>query len=135
MKTLLSNLVIYRSNIQTIHWKMRGKQFLSLHKFTDKMYEEINEYIDRVIEKYVQKDIEVETTLEFFIKNASIKEELKKDMEVSDGVKKLLNDGKEILSQVENAYDNIKELGAMDLVLDDLREYLEKILWMLNKSL
>ncbi len=135
MKKILADLIIYRSNTQTIHWKMQGCNFIPIHKFTDSMYEEINEFIDRIVEKFVQKDVEIDTTLKTLMKNASIKEEEKLNVQVNEGIKKLVKDGTIILSQVEKAYNNIKELGSMDLILDDLRDCLEKTIWFLNKSL
>ncbi|TCG11608.1 ferritin-like domain-containing protein [Mycoplasma todarodis] len=135
MQKILANLTIYRSNIQTIHWKMRGCNFMSIHKLTDKMYLEINEFIDRVVEKYIQKDITINTTLKHFMEVATIKEETGQDIETKEGIKKLIQDGEVILSQAEKAYDSIEELGTMDLILDDLRDYLEKTLWLLKKSM
>ncbi len=135
MKKLLADLTIYRSNIQTIHWKMRGCNFMSIHKLTDKMYEEINEFIDKIVEKFVQKDIEVNTTLKYLMETSTIAEEEKLDVEIESGINKLIVDAETILAQAEKAYDNIENLGTMDLILDDLREYLEKTLWFLKKSI
>ncbi|CAM9137070.1 ferritin-like domain-containing protein [Mycoplasma todarodis] len=135
MKKILADLTIYRSNIQTIHWKIQGCNFIPIHKFTDKMYEEVNEFIDRVVEKYVQKEVEIDTTLKTLMDNSTLSEETKLNITVDEGIKKLIQDALSILTQVEKAYDDIEGLGSMDLILDDLRDYLEKTIWFLRKSL
>ncbi|NQZ29356.1 MAG: hypothetical protein HRT98_03120 [Mycoplasmatales bacterium] len=135
MKTILADLTIYRSNIQTIHWKIQGCNFIPVHKFTDKMYEEINEFIDKIVEKYIQKNIEIDTTLKTLMNDATISEETKLSIDVKEGIEKLTKDGMSILTKVESAYNNIEGLGSMDLILDDLRDYLEKTIWLLKKSL
>ncbi len=135
MKTILANLIIYRSNIQTIHWKIHGNNFIPIHEFTDKMYADINEFIDRVVEKYIQKDIQINTTLKNSLAIGSILEVNDFSIEVNTGINKLIKDSESILKQVEKAYSNIKELGSMDLILDDMRDYLEKAIWFLRKSI
>ncbi len=134
MKKLLSNLFVFKNNIQTVHWKLTGKGFISIHKFTDVMNEEVGEFIDRVVEKFIQKNIKVNTSLKHALETATIEEELKGNISVKEGIEKLLSDGRTILKQAEEFESTIK-YGAMYLVIDDLREYLEKTLWMLKKSL
>ncbi len=133
MKKLLANLFIYRNNIKNTHWRMFGADFIDVHKFTDQMYSEIDEFIDRVVEKYIQLNEKVDTTMEAQIKNADIKELKIEELSVTEGIKNIVKDGKEILKQAESIND--KKLGTMYLVIDDLKEYLEKTIWLLSKQI
>ncbi|MCP4336880.1 MAG: hypothetical protein GY679_03475 [Mycoplasma sp.] len=134
MKKLLANLFIFKYNIKNIHWRMFGPDFIDIHKFTDKIYAEIDEFIDRVIEKYIQLDQDIDTSIDSQTKLSTLKELTVKEISVEDGIKRIVEEGKEILAQAESLEDKVGDLGTMYLVLDDLREFLEKHIWLLSKQ-
>ncbi len=135
MKQILSNLFIYKYNIQNIHWRMYGADFIDVHHFTDKMYEEINEFIDRIVEKYIQLDQMIDTSIVGLCKGASLKELIVDQITVEEGVKVIVDEGKMILDSIGSVNKEISSLGTMNLILDDLAAYLEKTIWLLSKQI
>lgn len=50
LKRLFSTLVIYRHNIQMLHWKVTGEHFDCVHALMDEYTKQFNEFIDAVAE-------------------------------------------------------------------------------------
>ena len=52
-KTLFAVLVLYRHNMQVLHWNATGKQFDRVHKICDEYTEKLGECIDSIAEKLI----------------------------------------------------------------------------------
>lgn len=52
MKTIIAQLEFLRKYAKTIHYNYVGPDFLSIHKYMDKVEKPINEFIDEIKEKY-----------------------------------------------------------------------------------
>ncbi|CAM9131672.1 ferritin-like domain-containing protein [Mycoplasma marinum] len=134
MQNILNDLIVYRSNIQSMHWKMKGPGFLAIHRLTDKMYSQIDEFIDLIAEKFIQRHLEVETTLANAIANSSLKETKGMTIPIDKCIEDLVSQATIILEKAEKE-ELPKELGAMYVIVDELRDYLEKTIWLLEKSI
>src|SRR5476651_116785 len=58
---------------QNFHWNVEGKEFYSLHKLTDDMYNEQFPAIDEIAERIRALGEKVATSLEVFNKESKIK--------------------------------------------------------------
>lgn len=52
MKSLLVQLQFIFAYAKTIHYNFHGKNFLSVHKYMDKVVDDIDDYADEIREKY-----------------------------------------------------------------------------------
>lgn len=52
--TVLTDLFILRLNTQTLHWNVKGSNFIEVHKYLDEVLEYLDEYIDSISEDIVQ---------------------------------------------------------------------------------
>jgi len=50
MQNLISDLIKLEALTKEVHWNMRGRGFIFVHKYLDEVYESCEEYIDEVAE-------------------------------------------------------------------------------------
>ena len=50
IKTYLANLAVWNVKLHNIHWNVVGPYFVSVHEYTEKLYDEVFEAYDAVAE-------------------------------------------------------------------------------------
>ncbi|WP_434337145.1 Dps family protein [Mesomycoplasma conjunctivae] len=53
LQNLHASLTTFYANVKNIHWNLKGKNFLIIHKYTDKLAAQTLDFIDEVAEKIV----------------------------------------------------------------------------------
>ena len=71
---LLGTVAIAAQNVRNVHWNMKNNDFYTLHKITDKVYNELNEYVDQIAEKMLMRNQNPISKYSEFIDNSEIKE-------------------------------------------------------------
>ena len=54
LNTFLAALLVYRHNLQILHWMANGESFLTIHEQAQKYYELLTKDIDTVAEMYLR---------------------------------------------------------------------------------
>ena len=137
MNEYLSNLAVLNANLHNIHWNVAGKQFVQIHEYTEKLYDDFFEKFDSVAEILKMKGEKPLTKLADYLQNASIKEldgdkfSCKEALQLVEGY---LNDMKKLATDIRNDAD---EDGDFEVVMefeDHVAGY-SKELWFVRSML
>lgn len=133
----LANIQILYVKLHNYHWNVKGITFKSVHEMTESYYDYFAKQYDDVAERIIQLGGKPFSSLQEYLSNASIKEELKKDF-----------DGKTVLNSVlvdfellKNEYKAISSQAGENNdvptanIADDNVAWLEKQIWMLGAAL
>jgi starvation-inducible DNA-binding protein len=135
LEILSSQNVLY-AKLRNYHWNVRGPLFGELHKFFEKLYEEIAGDIDRVAERIRALDEFTPATLTEFLENSSIKDEVPgRYPTAKEMVSNLVDDYETLINQIKAAIVDIQAKYADEVtanMLIELAERYEKDRWMLK---
>jgi starvation-inducible DNA-binding protein len=133
----LANIQILYVKLHNYHWNVKGITFKSVHEMTESYYDYFAKQYDDVAERIIQLGGKPFSSLQEYLSNTSIKEELKKDF-----------DGKTVLNSVlvdfellKNEYKAISSQAGENNdvptanIADDNVAWLEKQIWMLGAAL
>ena len=114
----LSNLAVLNANLHNLHWNVVGKQFVEIHEYTEKLYDDVFEKFDAVAEILKMKGEKPLTKLSEYLENASIKE-LDGDRfscrEVLEIIEGYLDDMRKLATEIRNEAD---EEGDFEVVME-----------------
>lgn len=133
----LANLQILYVKLHNYHWNVKGMNFKSVHEMTESYYNYFAEQYDEIAERIVQLGGKPLTTLNDYLKNASLKEETKNDFEVKYALSSLLSD----FELLNNDFKEISKVADENVdvstanTADDNVAWLEKQIWMIKASL
>ncbi len=74
INTYLSNLALWTVKLHSLHWNVTGRIFVSLHEYTEKLYDEAFENYDAVAELLKMRDQFPLCTMAEYLKHATLKE-------------------------------------------------------------
>lgn len=137
LNTFLSDLAILNIKLHNLHWNVIGSDFTALHKFTQKMYNLINEQFDEVAELMKMQHETPIATMATYLQNTTITELESRDYppyevleELDTDLQILIGNAKKIR---EHASDSDNFLVA-NLMEDYLAVYTKKA-WMIHAML
>jgi starvation-inducible DNA-binding protein len=114
----LSNLAVLNANLHNLHWNVVGNQFVQIHEYTEKLYDDVFEKFDAVAEILKMKGEKPLTKLSEYLENASIKE-LDGDRfscrEVLEIIEGYLDDMRKLATEIRNEAD---EEGDFEVVME-----------------
>ena len=70
----LSNLVVLYLKLHDLHWNVKGKMFVEVHKYTESRYEDLAEKFDEVAEKIIMQGEAPVVGMKNYLELASVKE-------------------------------------------------------------
>lgn len=133
----LSNLAVLNANLHNLHWNVVGNQFVQIHEYTEKLYDDVFEKFDAVAEILKMKGEKPLTKLSEYLENASIKE-LDGDRfscrEVLEIIEGYLDDMRKLATEIRNEAD---EEGDFEVVME-FEEHVagySKELWFVRSKL
>lgn len=130
----LSNLAVLTFKLHNLHWNVVGINFVQLHEYTEKLYDETFEHFDEVAEILKMKGEMPLVKISDYLKNASIKEINAKVFTAADVLKILKAD----LCEMAKLADEIrKEASKKDdfnvsTVFEDYLKSFAKTKWFLE---
>jgi len=135
LEILSSQNVLY-IKLRNYHWNVRGPLFGELHRFFEKLYDEIAGDIDRVAERIRALDEFTPATLAEFLENSSIKDEIPGHYPTAkEMVANLVDDYETLINQIRASVVDIQTKYADEVtanMLIELAEKYEKDRWMLK---
>ncbi|NGX38185.1 MAG: DNA protection during starvation protein [Chlamydiae bacterium] len=75
LSKLLADTYVLYLKTQNFHWNIHGPEFYSLHKLSEKQYEEMAGAIDEIAERIRQLGFFVEGSMEAFLKLSTVEED------------------------------------------------------------
>ena len=137
LNTYLADLVVSYVKLHDLHWNVKGKQFVEVHKYTEGLYENFADKFDAVAERIIMSGYQPVSSLKEYLAIANVKELNKgyyKDAEVLDIVledlKLLRNEAREL----RVAFDEARIFEVSNLLDGDLEGY-DKDIWFLESML
>lgn len=74
INTYLANLAVWTVKLHSLHWNVTGRLFMSLHQYTEKLYDESFEAYDSVAELLKMRDQFPLSTMSEYLKVATLEE-------------------------------------------------------------
>lgn len=133
LNTLLADYHIYYQNLRNFHWNILGENFFELHEKFEEMYVDARGKIDEIAERILTLRYHPMSTLNDYLKTASIKE-VNSQLTDREMVLTLLDNHSILLAQMASVIKKAGEVndeGTIDLIGAYIRE-LEKSSWMLD---
>lgn len=134
-KLLSDDFVIY-VKARNYHWNVVGKDFLVLHEFFKKIYEDLEEEIDEVAERIRTLGKKVPATMKKFLETTDLSEtsEFISDKQMLEN---LLNDYEVLIKNIRTYISTVSSIGDEGTAnfLTDLLEKKEKTAWMIRAML
>ena len=133
----LSNLQILYVKLHNYHWNVKGMNFKPVHEMTEAYYDYFAEQYDEVAERIVQLGGKPFVSLQDYLNNASLKEEIKKEFDVKYVLSAVLSDFKQLnkdFKEISKVAGESADVPTANIA-DDNVAWLEKQIWMITASI
>ncbi|WP_406823129.1 DNA starvation/stationary phase protection protein [Mesomycoplasma hyopneumoniae] len=132
LEQLQSSLTIFYTNIKNFHWNLQDKDFLVLHKFSDKLAQKTNNFIDDIAEKLRSFGKIALANFEEIIQNSDFelfKSQIWCSNEVLDKLAEQIKKILEICGEIQEDGDEDKIGYLIYPLIDEIILYYHKELW------
>jgi starvation-inducible DNA-binding protein len=120
------------------HWNVEGPDFLTIHRFFEEQYKQLEEIIDDIAERIRTIGHYAEATLAGFLHETHLSEETREENNSAGFMKSLLGDHESIIiylrENIERCQEEWKDVGTADFITGLLETH-EKMAWMLRAHL
>ncbi len=130
----LSNLAVWNVKLHNLHWNVVGVQFVSLHNFTEGLYDDVFQKYDDVAEYIKMNGEEPLAKLSDYLDNTTMKELSEtsyKTQEVLDHLKEDLDLMKALAVEIRNEADEKGDFVAVAMFEEHV-EFYNKQLWFIG---
>lgn len=138
LNMLLADEHVLYIKTRNAHWNIEGPDFLTIHRFFEEQYREIETVIDEVAERIRTLGHYAEGTLAGFLKLTHLSEETREKNDSAGFIKSLLEPHETIIIHLRESIDRYadewKDAGTSDFITL-LMEKHEKMAWMLRSHL
>ncbi len=138
LNRLLADEHLLYIKTRNAHWNVEGPDFLTIHRFFEEQYKQIESIIDDIAERIRTIGHYPEATLAGFLKETHLTEESREKNNSSGFMKSLLEDHQTIIihlrENIERYATEWKDAGSSDFITG-LMETHEKMAWMLRAHL
>ncbi len=131
----LSNLAVANFKLHNVHWNVAGPNFIAIHEFTEKLYDEVFENFDQVAEHQKMYEALPFVKMSEYLENATIKEINSKPFntkEALDTVKEILDVLREDATELRNECDEAGWFSAVGMLEGHIESY-NKHIWMIRQ--
>ncbi len=132
----LADIAVLYVKLHNYHWNVKGPQFFEVHKVTESYYEYFAEKYDELAERILQLGSKPFSSMKEYLENATIKEETGNDFSTGEVLKSVLSDFNYLVKKLRNTSDvaSIEKDNTTVNMIDDIVQWLEKNIWMLNAT-
>jgi starvation-inducible DNA-binding protein len=120
------------------HWNVEGPDFLTIHRFFEEQYKQLESIIDDIAERIRTIGHYAEATLAGFLKETHLSEETREKNDSAGFMRTLLEDHETIIIYLRENIDRYaeewKDAGTSDFITGLLETH-EKMAWMLRAHL
>ena len=138
LNVLLADEHVLYVKTRRAHWNVEGPDFLTIHRFFEEQYKQLEEIIDEIAERIRTIGHYTEATLAGFLKETHLTEETREKNNSAGFMKSLLNDHETIILElrenIERYVEEWKDAGSSDFITGLLKTH-EKMAWMLSAHL
>jgi starvation-inducible DNA-binding protein len=138
LNRLLADEHVLYIKTRNAHWNVEGPDFLSIHRFFEEQYRQLEEIIDDVAERIRTIGHYAEATLERFLQETHLSEQSREKNDSAGFIRALLDDHDSVIihlrEYVDRFTDEWKDVGTADFITGLLETH-EKMAWMLRAHL
>ncbi len=138
LNILLADEHVLYIKTRKAHWNVEGPDFLSIHRFFEEQYKQLEEIIDDIAERIRTLGHYAEATLAAFLEETHLSEESREKNNSAGFIKSLLEDHETIIlslrSNIDRFSDKLNDAGTSDFITGLLETH-EKMAWMLRAHL
>ena len=138
LNRLLADEHVLYIKTRNAHWNVESPDFLSIHRFFEEQYKQLEEIIDEVAERIRTIGHYAEATLEKFLQETHLSEQAREKNDSAGFIRSLLEDHDTIIihlrENIERCTNDWKDAGTADFITG-LMETHEKMAWMLRAHL
>ncbi|HTE27776.1 Dps family protein [Flavitalea sp.] len=135
LNSLLADEHVLYIKTRRAHWNVEGPDFLTIHRFFEEQYKELEQLIDDIAERIRTIGHYAEATLAGFLAETHLTEETRTNNDSAGFMKSLLSDHESIIihlrENIDRSAEEWKDLGTSDFITS-LMETHEKMAWMLR---
>lgn len=133
----LSNLAVVLFKLHNVHWNVVGSNFVSIHTFTESVYDEIFENFDQVAEHQKMYGYMPLVSMKEYLENSTIKEVESKPFSTTEAVEAVIEDLDALrkeASELRHGCDELDWFSAVGMFEGHIESY-NKHIWMLRQML
>ena len=133
----LANLVVMYLKLHDLHWNVKGKMFVEVHKYTEGRYDDLAEKFDEVAEKIIMKGEKPVSRISEYVELSAIEELHKAEYKDEEALMEVLKDTVLLKAQAEElrkAFDEDGEFSVVMMLEDHIAGY-EKEIWFLSSMM
>lgn len=138
LNILLADEHVLYIKTRKAHWNVEGPDFLTIHRFFEEQYKQLEGIIDDIAERIRTIGHYAEATLAGFLAETHLSEESRAKNDSAGFMKSLLGDHETIIIHLRENIDRFaeewKDAGTSDFITG-LMETHEKMAWMLRAHL
>lgn len=138
LNTLLADEHVLYIKTRRAHWNVEGPDFLSIHRFFEEQYKQLEQIIDDIAERIRTLGHYAAATLAGFLAETHLSEDIREKNNSEGFIRILLNDHDAIIFQLRENIDRYlhewKDAGTSDFITGLLETH-EKMAWMLRAHL
>jgi len=138
LNRLLADEHVLYIKTRNAHWNVEGPDFLSIHRFFEEQYKQLEQIIDDVAERIRTIGHYAEATLEKFLQETHLSEQGREKNDSAGFIRSLLEDHDTIIihlrEDIERCTNDLKDAGTADFITGVLETH-EKMAWMLRAHL
>jgi len=138
LNRLLADEHVLYIKTRNAHWNVESPDFLSIHRFFEEQYKQLEEIIDEVAERIRTIGHYAEATLEKFLQETHLSEQAREKNDSAGFIRSLLEDHDTIIihlrEDIERCTNDWRDAGTADFITG-LMETHEKMAWMLRAHL
>jgi starvation-inducible DNA-binding protein len=138
LNILLADEHVLYIKTRKAHWNVEGPDFLTIHRFFEEQYKQLESIIDDIAERIRTIGHYAEATLAGFLAETHLSEESRAKNDSAGLMKSLLGDHETIIIHLRENIDRYaeewKDAGTSDFITG-LMETHEKMAWMLRAQL
>lgn len=138
LNTLLADENVLYIKTRRAHWNVEGPDFLTIHRFFEEQYKQLEEIIDEIAERIRTIGHYAEATLAGFLQETHLSEDYRGKNNSAGFMNALLADHETIIynlrENIDRFNDEYKDAGTSDFITGLLETH-EKMAWMLRAHL
>jgi starvation-inducible DNA-binding protein len=138
LNVLLADEHVLYIKTRRAHWNVEGPDFLTIHRFFEEQYKQLEQIIDDIAERIRTIGHYAEATLAGFLAETHLSEETRAKNDSAGFMKALLSDHESIIihmrENVKRYDEEWNDIGTTDFITG-LMETHEKMAWMLSAHL
>jgi starvation-inducible DNA-binding protein len=138
LNRLLADEHVLYIKTRKAHWNVEGPDFLSIHRFFEEQYKQLEQIIDDIAERIRTIGHYAEATLAGFLAETHLSEETRQKNNSAGFMKFLLDDHESVIihlrENIDRCQNEWKDAGTTDFITGLLETH-EKMAWMLRAHL